>query len=349
MERDSTAPEPAIESGERDAGQAAEVHDSPAPAKDHHNIFPAASQPTVDEGPIGKFYFKRYRGTWILLSLFVIVISLAFLIYPRRSAIYRPQPFVVQVQADVPVTDIGVSVVKQAPKQFNLGVVVDTVSPDRQGSVSVTVDATLPSPVTRQSCAAPHCSASSISNIVASEDFFAGEAYYVKDDVTATKFTTTADGHADWRSIANLVVDAPAFAWDENGLDVEAQLPEVQLSDPHESLNGPNVAIAYYLPSGFDWTGGPSPVYANTFHMPGAYLAPGGAMVWVQSVKDLPNPIPASGTDNSAAALDSTRTFISGALLGIAGGALVGAIQETTHKKRRLGPRNGPLSKAARD
>jgi hypothetical protein len=58
-ERDSTAPEPAIESGERAAREAAGVHDSPAPPKDHHDTFPAASEPTVAEGTIGNFYFKR--------------------------------------------------------------------------------------------------------------------------------------------------------------------------------------------------------------------------------------------------------------------------------------------------
>jgi hypothetical protein len=76
-ERDSTAPEPAIESGERAAREAAGVHDSPAPLKDHHDTFPAPSEPTVAEGAIGNFYFKRYRGNGILLGL-VTMLVLAF-------------------------------------------------------------------------------------------------------------------------------------------------------------------------------------------------------------------------------------------------------------------------------
>src|SRR5689334_4186032 len=35
-------------------------------------------------------YFKRYKAGSILLELFIIMIAIAFLLYPRRSAVYRP-------------------------------------------------------------------------------------------------------------------------------------------------------------------------------------------------------------------------------------------------------------------
>jgi hypothetical protein len=49
---------------------------------------------------------------------------------------------------------------------------------------------------------------------------------------------------------------------------------------------------------------------------------------WNLPVTELSNPTPVSGQDNSAIAWDNIRIFVAGALVGIAGGAFVGAIQE---------------------
>ena len=58
----------------------------------------------------------------------------------------------------------------------------------------------------------------------------------------------------------------------------------------------------------------------TTFGRAAAMLARGQGKSWT--------PTPVSGQDNSAVALDNLRIFIAGALVGIAGGAFVGAIQE---------------------
>jgi hypothetical protein len=111
--------------------------------------------------------------------------------------------------------------------------------------------------------------------------------------------------------------------------------------NPRQSQINPNVTIAYTLPRGYDWTGAPTP-----FYLPDPYWGeptrPTGALIWQEKASDLANPVPVSGTDNSTASWDSYRIFISGALLGIAGGALVGAVTEVIHTKRRTaGPSAG--------
>ena len=82
----------------------------------------------------------------------------------------------------------------------------------------------------------------------------------------------------------------------------------------------------------YDWTGGPEPSFVS-----GARLALGGSTLgyveWFEPLKFLSAPIAVSGIDSSTGGLDSLRTLIAGTLLGVAGGALVGAIQEFTHRK----------------
>ena len=87
------------------------------------------------------------------------------------------------------------------------------------------------------------------------------------------------------------------------------------------------ISIIYGVPdaNNYDWTGGPAP-----YSVTPASAASDAEATWFEQLNTLNEPTPVSATNNSAADLDSPRTFIAGALVGAGGGALVGAIQEAT-------------------
>lgn len=62
MEHGSAAPEPAKESLDLAADQAARLQDSPKRPEDYRDALAVEPEPTVDEELVDKFYFKRYVG-----------------------------------------------------------------------------------------------------------------------------------------------------------------------------------------------------------------------------------------------------------------------------------------------
>ena len=303
MEHESTTPVPAKESLDQAPKQVARVHR------------------TRIKKLLASSIFKRYRKAWILFALFIIIGAIAALIYPSRPAIYRPQPFQIQVRASEKVTYLAVGVGKLSSGLFSLGIFIETTTPKHpQSKVYAQVSLQLPAPVTTESC---KLSLGCSSDLV-TEGLNAGQ-----DDVEystdAFKPYPGGPGGPARSTIAQFVVAAPVFAWNENGLDVEAQLPAVQLLTyyPHQSLSDPTIMVGYRISgTAYDWAGGPAPSYVVR---PPLYA--NSAAVWQLPVQQLVNPIPVSGTDSSTATWDSLLTFASGAFLGIAGGALVGAIQ----------------------
>lgn len=224
---------------------------------------------------------------------------------------------IVQAQ-EAQVQSIGIQVKRLQPDQFSLTIGTLVNSPGFQGKVPLLLIIDVPATVTPQSCRPPSCT-SILANSL--------EGIYQVEEKIITQLS---------RSVTKLIVDAPVLAWDANGLDVEAELPEVEVdyTNPRQPQNNPEVGISYTLPPGYDWTT-PEPYYSPESYILGDPSGATEALIWRETANDLENPVPISGTDNSTASGDSFRTFISGALLGIAGGALVGAIQEATHTKRR--------------
>ena len=181
-------------------------------------------------------------------GFFIIMTVLAFVIYPRRPAVYRPQSFVVQIQTDIEVTNVQIAVAKLSSNRFSLEIDTTTDTPNPLGLGGLTISLQLPVPVTPGSC-----EVSCFSKVV-SNGSFAGEVDYVHYLVSDFE---EEPGTSLWLSRTILTVDAPVFAFNENGLDVEAQLPAVQLLT---IAGDPNIEIFYYLhDAADDWAGGPSP------------------------------------------------------------------------------------------
>jgi len=327
MKHESATPEPAREPLGGGADRAARVHNSPKSPKNDRDATDVESEPAIDEKSIGKLYFKRHRATTLLLALFVIMIVLAFLLYPRRQPVYRPQAFQVDIVTSTTFTGALIYVEKVASNRFSLSIYIYADAPKSANRVFGAVYVNLPAPA---SCK-PSCHSDLSPN-----GAFSGQTDYIREFIasfhpmTAKTNYIALTGSSQWEASAQFFITAPVFAWDENGLDVEGQLPAVQLlAFPRQSLGDPNIWIYYALSNAtYDWTGGPAPNYS---HRSSQQIL----SVWVLPVKELLSPTQVSGTDNSNASDDSFRTFVSGVLLGIAGGAFVGAIQEASHSKRR--------------
>jgi hypothetical protein len=272
----------------------------------------------IIKGSAGSFY-QRYRVTAILLTLFIIMLDLAFLFYPRRQPVYRPQPFTVGIATSSTLTGITINVSKIAADRFNLDISVYARTSGFAHPISATIILRVP--------ASARCTSSCHSDL---RSYGFGRLDDITEDMSSFKLVTSKTNPLSlpgpqWEESATFFVKASVFGWDENGLDVEAQLPSVLLFDPDNPAENPRTAIYYNLPNGvYDWAEGPSPYYFPPFQV-----------AWSLYAKDLSSPIPVSGTDSVSASEDSARTLAAGVLLGAGGGAFVGAIQEASHTKRK--------------
>lgn len=84
------------------------------------------SEQTADKKGGGRrFYLKRYTTGQILLALFIIMTATAFLLYPRRSVVYRPAPLNLHIHTAGSVQTIFVGVQRSKPG-FGLAVDIET-------------------------------------------------------------------------------------------------------------------------------------------------------------------------------------------------------------------------------
>jgi hypothetical protein len=144
-----------------------------------------------------------------------------------------------------------------------------------------------------------------------------------------------SNGQRVWSSYTTIHFTGLWLPWETNGVDVEVQLPVISVGPP-SGLSGltppppaPSNSIArilYYVPNptSYDWAGGLEPI------------ALPGYVEWNAPLSTLSVPVPVNGTNTSATEWDHFREFVAGALVGGAAGALVGAIQESTHRKDKV-------------
>jgi hypothetical protein len=128
-------------------------------------------------------------------------------------------------------------------------------------------------------------------------------------------------------NFARIVFRGPPLGFDYDDTAATAELPAVQVALDQQFLIGA-VEVHYTLPnaSKYDWTTGQRPV-TTTGNVLTWYLnlqsqgAASGAIY--QSVASS-----AGGVDQSALQRQQFLIFVAGALIGLAGGALIGALQE---------------------
>ena len=117
---------------------------------------------------------------------------------------------------------------------------------------------------------------------------------------------------------ADFFVKAPSFGIASNGISASVAIPEVL----YQGLGKPFLLTLYKLPSAssYDWSASPAAVVTST------------TAQWQDDVASGDTPgRSAVGINHAAQTRDDIEIFIAGALLGIAGGAIIAAVQEAMH------------------
>jgi hypothetical protein len=297
------------------------------------------------------YYFKRSRATVALAGVAGAAIALAFWLYPSRPPVYRPSPLTYNVTLTTGQTIQSMNVdVTPSPFGEFIHVSVSLLGPAR----TVT-----PGPTTQVLIDLPHgvravdCTHNQAGDIALPMCFYSKTSSFTTVDVISNEQQAPAPLSDEWTAVLSLTLQGQDLAWAQNGLDLEAQLPvlDVQTERPlsltppkpghpiaprFQAYSGnPVVRIAYQVPGGasYDWTGGPPPISTGD---------PSGRAEWDEPLMALSSPVALSAVDNRTASMDSIWTLIAGTLLGIAGGAAVGAVQELTHRREEPVERSAP-------
>jgi hypothetical protein len=133
---------------------------------------------------------------------------------------------------------------------------------------------------------------------------------------------------------ASIAIREHDLAWSQNQLSLEGELPHVDVFPDDPTPTAPTIAFSYAIPqlSRYDFTRGPQPTLAlnksswtePTQHSQGVLLTSGGDFAVDEA--DF------AATDHRSEQHDGDSLFIAGALVGVAGGALVGSLQEAIRR-----------------
>jgi hypothetical protein len=293
---------------------------------------------------------KRFGTAVVLIVVFLVLLALSAWLYPRRGVVNRPAPFALTMISAagpnvgafdiIPLTVVANQAYTN-PSEVNVVVapvgrdlyavhIKWTYSPalcsDGQDRVEAEgmgcgptsppyevagseVSVSLPVGATISHC---HSCQSGSQPSLAERDSTIRPNPGLPDASVLTTTTPAFPVTASW----NFEIHDTAFAWAANGVTAEASLPVINFQNNGNTGYG-NVTVTYRIPGGnnYDWNDGPDPDHLS----------------WTEPVGAVSTAVQVSGTNNSAANSDTRNALIVGILLGTAGGALVGAIQELAH------------------
>lgn len=138
-----------------------------------------------------------------------------------------------------------------------------------------------------------------------------------------TRSTSQQAGVTYWNGSAQVRIRANRFAFAQNATDLEGQLPAItDLFSGRQLPDSTRILISYEIPKSlsFDWVGGPIPTFVSD-----------RSVIWTETSAAAAQHVQISAVNRSAQIDNSNRTFFAGLLFGVAGGALVGALQESLH------------------
>jgi hypothetical protein len=257
-----------------------------------------------------KSWLRRYKVALALFVAFGVTLAFAVAAYPKRAPIDRPPPITVSLSTAETLDQAYLQIAALPNHSYQIS--IDVVTGSAFGSTNGYASGNLTLPA--GAVVLPGCLANCIVHpsvgfgIPGTVDF---------SSKTFTPFGSESSGGEITSVILFMTIKAPAFAWEANGVNAETWIPEFTITAPSVFELTPPISVKYDITdvTGYDWSGGPS--------LNGHY--------WSLMPDQVTSPIALTGTNSSAASRDSLLTFVSGVVLGISGGALVGAIQETVH------------------
>jgi hypothetical protein len=242
---------------------------------------------------------KKWLPPIVLGVASVVLGLLAYLLLPSERAIAPPPYVSFSIEANQEVGLITFAAHQSSPTAFQITISAD-IFPSAAGYPGTNEPASLlvflPAGVTPETCPPSVCI-----NLLSKYSWHALMAF----DKNGTA-TVTIPVHAD------------VFGYAANGLTASAAIPEAR----YQGRGHPQLQVHYEISSAasYDWSSFPTA------------FADDRQATWTEEMLDRVVPTrTAVGINHSEERRDSLATFVAGALVGLAGGALLSAIQEWLH------------------
>jgi hypothetical protein len=279
--------------------------EGPAPA--------AHDKPRSAAGAGKRWWRKPVLSPIVLGALGLALLLISFLLYPRTTELPSPAFPRLELLAPFSVAFIDYSVVQVSPAvaEMKISVVLSTGTPGPPADASPAFLSVAPPLGTGfRDCHLPACRVRGTGVTSAS---------LWTERLTFTPVNSTGTATADF------FVNARSFGVTSNDVDASAAIPEVI----YQGQGNPILLTAYRLrsASSYDWSSLPAAAVTGTVAAWQQDLASGDTAGRT-----------AVGVDHAAQTGDDIKIFVAGALLGIAGGAIIAAVQEAMHLGGRPEP-----------
>ncbi|MBO0771173.1 MAG: hypothetical protein J2P35_06935 [Actinobacteria bacterium] len=264
--------------------------------------------------PLRRLLRRRILVPAVLAALGLVLLLIAVGLYPSQSEQPAPAYPLLRVIADFPVQVVEYSTAQLTPAtaeiKVTLALPAGTQAPPL-GAAKAQVAMAPPFGVRFTTCPPPGCQHAARGP---------GEAWIRSLDFRP--------GPESGRASTEFLVRARRFGVSVNGVTAAAALPDVTYQGP----GTPRLVSSFVIPSGssYDWSSVPEAAASRAGVVFQDDITAGHA-----PARD------AVGINHAGQAAQNDRTFVAGILLGLAGGALLGAVQEALHAAGRSPPETG--------
>lgn len=307
-------PTPESSDAEKSAPTAASSEKA-RPSPHHALSSPAVPDERLTERPRRRLMRKGYVLSVILAVICGVLVIVSVALYPRPDNISIPSYAIVRVISTFSISTIAYQVTPEGPAESEITITIrlpdgTPYPPVKAPAPYINLD--LPPRFVFRSCPARNCSY-----------YKYNEVYIWHQDLSFKPAPTSVGiGHTGQAEV-NIFVKASDFGYASNGITAEAAIPQITYSGP-----GSPGSYAEYdhitSPDYYDWSASP-PLYVD--HT---------TISWGESLAGGEAPAKVNIGINHANQTNSDRNiFVAGALIGLAGGALLSAVQEAFHAKDR--------------
>ena len=247
--------------------------------------------------------WKKLLTPIILAGLGLTLFLFALLLYPSATEIPAPTSSHISITTSLPIQSIVYEVAPVSQDAAAIQISANLPEPLGPTATSRTARLTmsLPPGTAFRNCVQPACQ--SFANVYAqsvwTRSLYFGSGRYAQ---------------------ADFLIKGPNFGVTFNGLNASAAIPDLF----YQGTGTPVLFAIYHFPSAssYDWSSYPT-----------VWSSKSGAAWQVALIRGDTAERTAVGIDQARQTGNDNRTFFAGALLGLAGGAIISAIQEALHAR----------------
>lgn len=287
---------------------AAEVETDKRTRSSESTIPAAADGP--DDRSRNRSLLKKILVPVVLAVIGLALLLGAFLLYPTQGQLPTPPFATLYLNVTFPTPDIIYTVNQVSSSTAKITIEVELPSGTLRPPAGARADLLIAPPFGTDfsTCPSSFCHSST------------GSTEYIQIWALPLSFKTVKGQYGSFgAAFVDVFVKAQSFGETSNGVTAAAAIPQIFCNDCVDTV----LEAQYNIPSAsnYDWSSFPTQ-FAN-----GTYAR------WNEQVNadGVTDGKAAVGVDHANQANDDNKTFIAGALLGLAGGALLSAVQEALH------------------